>query len=128
MMGEAKKLRMLLPLTLCFAVGPLLARDAGPMAGRWKLQDNVAGIQKERNCVFTQKGATFAGTCRDADGPVSVAGKVNGDKVSFQFKVDVGGQTLTIACSGALKAGSVSGSVVAQPLGIPGDFTLTRPH
>lgn len=126
MMNPKRKTRLLLSLALCAAAGPTFASDPGSVAGHWRFQDDVAGIHKDRNCTFTQKEAAFAGTCRDADGPVSVTGRVSGDKITFQYKVAFSGQELTIACSGTLKGDNGSGSVEAQPLGIPGSFTLTR--
>lgn len=128
MMIPTRKRRLLLSLALGAVAGPAFAGDAGGMAGHWRLQDDVAGIHKDRICIFTQEGATFAGTCRDADGPVSVSGTTNGAKITFQFKVGFAGQDLTIVCSGTLKGDDGSGSVEAQPLGISGSFTLTRSH
>ena len=122
-----KRILVLVSLLLCSAAGPLLAGEGSAvMAGHWKLQDDIAGIHKERSCTFTQTGSAVAGTCRNADGPVSVEGKVTGDKITLQYKVDFSGQELTIVCTGMLKSGNGSGTAEAEPLGISGSFTLTR--
>ncbi len=125
-MDTTRKTVMLLSLILTTTTGALCAAETAPLEGSWMLQTNVAGVQKERQCVFSQKAAAFAGTCQNADGTVSVAGKVDGNKVSFQYKVDFAGQSLTIVCSGSLRDSGISGSVEAQPIGVPGEFTLAR--
>lgn len=93
----------------------VMAAD-GSLAGKWTLTSDIGGSLRERNCSFKQQGTAFSGACKDDESSVQVAGSVTGDAVSFQYAVDVFGQTMPLTCTGKLSGSRVSGVLALGPL------------
>jgi len=97
------------------------------VGGRWEVSANVGGTASNMTCTFTQKDTDLTGSCETDQAPYEVAGKVDGKTVTWQFKTEYEGQTLTVVYSGTLDSpDKFAGTVDVQPLGVSGDFNATR--
>lgn len=97
------------------------------VTGTWTIAANVAGNQSEQTCTFAQKDADLTGTCKGERGSVTIAGKVDGKTVSWQFDMDYEGQKLTPAYTGTLEsADKIVGTVEVHGMGVSGEFTAAR--
>ena len=93
----------------------------------WEVSANVGGTASNMTCTFTQKDTDLTGSCETDQAPYEVAGKVDGKTVTWQFKTEYEGQTLTVVYSGTLDSpDKFAGTVDVQPLGVSGDFNATR--
>ena len=106
--------------TAAFAANPSIA-------GKWDLTTSVAGNDGSATCSFTIKDTTLSGTCTGEDGDHPLTGKIDGSKVTWEYKMDYNGQPLTIVYSGTLAADNdFSGTIEVQPMGVTGDFSAKR--
>ena len=109
------------------ATTAVAAPEANSLAGKWTLHYNISGNEGDLACTFEQTENDFTGTCKGDQGDVSVTGKVDATKVTFQYKAEYNGDPLTVIYTGKLESPSkVSGTVDVQPMGVDGDFTLTQ--
>ena len=83
---------------------PLMTAAAADVSGTWKLEGEVAGVQISRMCALKQAEKKITGTCKGAMGEVTLAGEVDGKKVSFSYQADYQGQKLTVAYKGTLES------------------------
>ncbi len=83
------------------------------LTGGWRFMTDLNGGLNERTCQFQQAGANIKGACRNNDGAVMVTGSIKGQDVTFQYPIDVYGQSLPVQCTGRL-----------TPAGLSGDLTL----
>jgi hypothetical protein len=116
-------------LLLALALVPIAAGAAQPVSvsGRWDVSANIGGTASNITCTFTQKDTDLTGSCETDQTPHEVTGKVDGKTVTWQFKTDYEGQTLTVIYSGTLDSpDKFDGTVDVQPLGVSGDFSATR--
>ena len=104
----------------------VFAAQPAAVGGKWKVNANIAGTASEITCTFAQKEAELSGTCVGDQGPLTVAGKVDGKTVTWQFTTMWEGQALTVIYSGTLEADKISGGVDVQPIGVSGEFTATK--
>lgn len=111
---------------LCAMATSAVAADVS-IAGKWNVSTSVAGNEGSMVCTFTQKETTLTGTCTGDDGDHAVAGKVEGNKVSWTYKAEYNGQPLTLAFSGNVNSDTkFSGTLDVDPMGVTGDFTARR--
>jgi hypothetical protein len=97
------------------------------LAGKWTLHYNISGNEGDLACTFDQTEKTFTGPCKGEDGSVSVTGKLEESKITFQYKTEYNGETLTIVYTGKMESpAKVAGTVDVQPMGVDGEFTLTQ--
>jgi hypothetical protein len=97
------------------------------MAGKWTLATSVVGNDGTADCTFVQKGADLTGSCVGQDGDHPLTGKVEGNKVTWQYQQDYNGSPLTIVYSATVTSDSqFTGSIDVQPMGVTGDFTAKR--
>ena len=116
-------------LSLLLLAGPTLAPAAEntSLAGQWKLHSSIAGYESDLECAFTQNNQDFAGTCKSSQTTVTVSGKLEDNKVTFQYKTTYEGQELTVVHAGTLESpDKIAGTVDVQPMGVSGDFTANR--
>lgn len=115
-----------------FAISVLLAsafayaqgQDANSsLTGKWKIHSSIAGNESDAACTFAQTNNDLSGTCPSAEGPVKLAGKVDGKKVSWSYEIQYNGSPLTMKYEGTLDAGKIAGNVTVDPFGVSGDFT-----
>jgi len=105
----------------------MAAPENNSLAGKWTLHYNISGNEGDLACTFDQSDKDFTGACKGDQGEVSVTGKVDEAKVTFQYKTEYNGDVLTIVYTGKLESpAKVSGTVDVQPMGVDGDFTLTQ--
>jgi len=128
---SCRKVRNVKSIVLSFLLlaGATLAPAAEntSLAGQWKLHSSIAGYESDFECTFTQNNQDFAGTCKSTQATVTVNGKLEDNKVTFQYKTTYEGQELTVAHSGTLESpDKIAGTVDVQPMGVSGDFTASR--
>jgi hypothetical protein len=110
--------------TACAALVPAAENPA--VAGQWKVHSNISGYESDMDCTFTQKDKEIAGTCKSDQDPVTITGKVEEKKVTFQFKTQYQGEDLTIIYTGTIESNKMAGTVDVQPMAVSGDFTAAQ--
>jgi hypothetical protein len=111
---------------LCGVASSAVAADPS-VVGKWNVSTSIAGNDGSMKCTFTQKEAELAGTCTGDDGDHALTGKVDGNKVTWQYGMDYNGEPLTLVFSGAIRAeDQFSGTVDVNPMGVSGDFSAKR--
>ena len=78
------------------------------LAGTWDLEMTFtsSGTTSRGVCNFKQQDTTLTGTCGPESFPVT--GKVDGDKVTWQFQADQGGQKHTMIFNGVIEQGGAT--------------------
>lgn len=106
----------------------LSAAAADPsVVGKWNVATSIAGNDGSIKCTFTQNEAALTGTCTGDDGDHALTGKVDGNKVTWQYKMDYNGQPLTLVFTGTVNAeDQFDGTVEVDPMGVSGDFSAKR--
>jgi hypothetical protein len=103
------------------------AADSISLAGQWKLHSSIAGYENDMECTLTQDKQEVAGSCKTDQGTVTISGKLEESKLTFEYKTTYEGQELTIVHLGTVESPTkISGSVDVQPMGVSGDFTATQ--
>jgi hypothetical protein len=113
---------------LLFSVPVLVpaAQDTS-LAGQWKIHSSIAGHESDFDCTFTQNNQDLGGTCKTNEATLTITGKLEASKVTFQYKTTYEGQELTIVHAGKVESPSkFAGSVEVQPMGVTGDFTASQ--
>lgn len=119
--------RLILPLVLLSTAALALAADAVSVTGKWHVHGSIAGTDIDQNCTFTQKDADLTGSCTSDKGTVTIAGKLDGNKVSWSYKSDYQGTPITVKYDGTVDASSkIAGSVSVPEFSVDGDFTATQ--
>ncbi len=119
---------LIISAILAFCAASVPAADTPTMTGTWKIHSSVAGNDSDTVCTLTQTGNDIAGTCKTTDGTDAKAtGKVDGNKVTWQFDSDYNGTALTIKYTATADPNTdkLSGTVSVDPFGVEGDFTAT---
>ena len=113
---------LLAALATCALGMPAFAAD---ISGSWTLTGDVVGNAISMKCAFTQKGATFSGTCTGGDGAAQTTGSVADNKVTFQHTV-TRGQAYDLTYTGTLDAAgtAISGDIAVA--GVSGTFSATK--
>src|SRR5579863_1489753 len=93
-------------LSLLLLAGPSLApaADRASLAGQWKIHSSIGGYDSDFDCTFTQDNQDFGGTCTSSESTVTVTGKLEEKKVTFQYKTTYEGQELTVVHSGTVES------------------------
>jgi hypothetical protein len=111
---------------LCAVASSAVAADPS-VVGKWNVSTSIAGNDGSMKCTFTQKEAALTGTCTGDDGDHAITGKVDGNKVTWQYKSEYNGQPLTLVFSGAINSeNQFDGTVDVDPMGVSGDFSAKR--
>lgn len=114
-------------LTLGLVSTAAFQAQPASVGGAWTVRADISGNQSESNCTFTQKEADLTGTCKSDRGSVTIAGKVDGKTVSWQFDTQYEGQTLTVYYNGTSQSDeTITGTVNVQPMNVSGEFTATK--
>jgi hypothetical protein len=97
------------------------------VSGTWTVSSSISGNQSEQTCTFTQKDAELTGSCEGDRGTVSIAGKIDGKNVTWQFDTEYEGQKLTPVYSGTVESPEkIVGTVDIREMGVNGEFTATK--
>jgi hypothetical protein len=109
------------------ATASALAADPS-IAGKWDVATSIAGNDGLSVCTFVQKDAALTGSCKGDDGvDHPLTGKLEGNKVTWEYKSEYNGQPLTIGFSGTVNSEKqFAGTVDVEPMGVNGDFTAKR--
>jgi hypothetical protein len=113
--------------TLLLAAFAASAADTAPISGKWQIHIQVSDRESDQTCEFKQDGNELTGSCDSRGGTVSVAGKVDGKKVTWTYKIESEAGQVTLNFRGAINAdASISGALTVQEFGIDGQFTATQ--
>ena len=113
-------MKKLLALSLLCA----LSAAAADISGKWSFQVETDAGTGSPKFEFKQTGEDLTGSYSGALGEAKLKGTVKGDKVDFEFTVDVGGQTGKVVYAGTVDStgAKMKGSVELAGLG-KGTFT-----
>ena len=97
------------------------------IAGKWQVSTSIVGVDGTEVCTFTQSEATLTGTCKADDGDHALTGKMDGNKVTWQYKAEYNGDPLTLVFTGTVNSDNeFTGTVDVNPMSVSGDFTAKR--
>ena len=99
------------------------AADTASLSGKWQVHYSIADRENEYTCTFTQKDADLSGTCAMPDGAIPIAGKVDGQNVTWSYTAQYGKITFKGTLDPAMK---IAGMMRAEDYGIDGQFTATQ--
>ena len=103
------------------------AADSPSLSGNWKVQNSISGNESEMACTFIQQDSKLTGKCASDTGSFDIAGKVEGNKVSWSFKTEYNGSPLTVAYDGTVDtAKGIKGTVNVPEASASGDFTAIQ--
>jgi hypothetical protein len=116
-----------LGMFLFFAVATTAFAADVTMAGKWTVSTTVMGNGGTSDCTFVQTGTDLSGSCVGETGEHKLTGKVDGNKVSWQYEIDYNGSPLTLGYSATVTdADQITGAVSVQPYNVDGEFTAKR--
>ncbi len=101
------------------------AADSPSLTGKWQVHNSIQGNESDQACEFTQKDNDLSGTCTSDRGTVTIAGKVDGDKVNWSFKSEHDGTPLTVVYEGKVNENKITGTVNVPEFSADGEFTAT---
>jgi hypothetical protein len=112
--------------TLLFA-SSAVAAGAPSLTGNWSIHNSIAGNESDQACKWVQTDNKLTGTCKNQeDKDVSVTGRLDGNKLTWQYESEYNGSQLTLVYTATLDdSGKIAGIVEVQPFGVTGDFTAT---
>ncbi len=111
-------------LLLAFGAFTALAAD---VSGTWDAAVESSLGSGSPTLVLKQEAEKLTGEYSGALGKANLDGSVKADEVEFTFKVDAGGESITVVYKGKLSADGkkIAGTVTFGALG-DGAFTATR--
>jgi hypothetical protein len=125
---------LLASLVLLCAVGITaslaLAADTAAVGGNWQVHVTIGNYDNTFTCAFTQKDAALTGNCTSDAGPEQLTGNVDGNKITWTYKTDYNGQSITVAYAGTFDPATskITGTVNVPDLSADGEFTATQPQ
>jgi hypothetical protein len=102
------------------------AAGAASLTGKWQVHVSIAGNESDAACSLTQNGGELSGSCSAEQGAAQLSGTVDGNKVTWSYKIDYNGSPLTRKYAGALDGGKITGAVTVEEFGVEGEFTATQ--
>jgi len=116
---------LFLSILLASASALAVRADNVSLSGKWKIHSNVAGNESDAECTFTQKDDELGGSCVTEHGDRPLAGKVDGQKITWSYDSEYEGTPLTVKFSGTIDSAAtkLGGSVSVEQFGVDGDFT-----
>jgi hypothetical protein len=115
-----------------FAVALLSAMLALPalaagIDGTWAGTVETPRGSQEITMILKADGSTLTGTASGRQGARPIEnGKIDGDKISFEQKVEFGGESRTIKYSGTLAGDELKMTRAIEGFGEPREFTAKR--
>jgi len=126
-MKDEEELMKRLVVFLFFAVATTAFAADVTMAGKWNLSLSVAGNEATADCTFVQTANDLSGSCVGQDGEHKLTGKVDGNKVTWQYEIDYNGTPLTLGYSATVTdPDQITGVISVQPANVDGEFTAKR--
>ena len=111
-----------------FTIALLLAAPifAADIDGKWVGNFDAGGGPMQLVYNFKANGTELTGSTIGPDGTeVQLSdGKIDGNNISFNLKIDLGGQAATLACKGVLSGTDLKISL--DFFGMPFEFTLKK--
>jgi hypothetical protein len=116
---------LFLSILLASASALAVRADNVSLSGKWKIHINVQGNESDAVCGFTQKDDGLSGSCATENGEKPLAGKVDGQKITWSYDSEYEGTPLTVKFSGTIDSAAtkLAGSVSVEQFGADGDFT-----
>lgn len=119
-----KKALLVLALAVVVSVGLSAQNQKPTAAGTWKVHTSIAGNESDSTCTFAEDAGALTGTCTGAEGKkAEIKGKVEGTKVTWSFAAEYNGMAFTLAYTGTLDAGKITGTAEVAEFSVAGDFT-----
>jgi len=119
-------MKVALTLLAFAAAGLAQAQTSASVTGKWKIH-TVMVQESDSTCNFTQKDTELTGECEGDNGKFNIAGKVDGQKVSWSFKTDYNGSPLTVSYDGTVSPdGKLAGASHVAEMSLDGDFTAVK--
>jgi len=120
------KIALRLALVVLVAAGIAPAQTPSSLNGKWKIH-TVMVQESDSTCTFTQKDSDLSGECEGDNGKYNVIGKIEGNKVSWSFKTDYNGNTLTVSYEGTISSDAkIAGASHVAEMSLDGDFTAIK--
>jgi hypothetical protein len=116
---------LFLSVLLASASALAVRADNVSLSGKWTIHLNVQGNESKAECAFIQKDNELSGSCATENGDKPLAGKVDGQKITWSYDSEYEGTPLTVKFSGTIDSAATKlvGSVSVEPFGVDGDFT-----
>ena len=96
------------------------------LTGRWTAEVVTDAGSGNPSFEFKQEGSKLTGAYSGQLGEAKVTGTVEGQKVSFSFTAEAGGQSLTVRYEGTIENDNLVKGKVDLGGMASGSFTLTR--
>jgi hypothetical protein len=125
--GWYMKSLLFLVLTAGIAITSRAADDT-PFSGKWQVNTDIADRSLEQVCTFTQTGNELTGSCTSQSGMVTVTGKIDQKKITWQYKMQSSeAGTVTLIHIGTLSSTNgapvIVGTVNVEEYGVQGSFS-----
>jgi hypothetical protein len=116
---------LFLSVLLASASALAVRADNVSLSGKWTIHLNVEGNESNPECTFIQKDSDLSGSCATENGDKPLAGKVDGQKITWSYDSEYEGTPLTVKFSGTIDSAATKlvGSVSVEQFGVDGDFT-----
>ena len=96
------------------------------LTGNWNVHNSIAGNESDMACTITQKDTELTGTCKSDQSSGTIAGKADGNTITWTYKTEYNGGPLSMMYSGNLAStGKMNGTVKVQEYDVEGEFTAT---
>lgn len=119
-------MKFALALFVLVATVGLVHAEPTPVSGKWKIH-TVLVQESDSTCTFTQKETKLTGTCEGDNGKFDITGKVDGNKVSWNFRTEYNGSPLTVSYNGKLESDSkMAGTASVAEMSLDGEFTAVK--
>jgi hypothetical protein len=79
---------------------------AADVSGSWTFQVNLDAGSGSPSFSFQQKGDVITGKYQGQLGESEVKGTVKGDQIAFSFKLEQGGEAMTVEYEGTIESAS----------------------
>ena len=100
---------MKLLMAILFALAlPLCAAD---LTGTWDVAVDIAGNTGNPVITLKQDGNNLTGSYTGLLGEAPLKGKVDGDKVTWEFTVDYSGNNIHVVYTAVVANGAISGKI-----------------
>lgn len=120
-------MKQVLVALLLASMPAISADEPDPFSGKWKVHTNIQGYEFDMDCTFAVKEGEITGTCKGEGPELSIKGKVEGKKLSWQYNTEYNGDALTVTMTGALETDAkITGTADVQPMGASGEFSATQ--
>lgn len=116
--------RALFALAACFVLATALW--AADVSGTWTFDVNLDAGSGSPTFSFEQKGDVITGKYQGQLGESELKGTVKGDKIQFSFKLQQGGEVLTVEYDGTIQSATSMKGTTKYGTFASGTWTATK--